>query len=64
LGGIFLHQKPEKPVDVTYSGLPVLDERDLSYYLEKGQYILIPMGAELFGRNLISDYRTGSSIWL
>lgn len=52
LGGIFLHQKPEKPVDVTYSGLPVLDERDLSYYLEKGQYILIPMGAELLANML------------
>lgn len=38
VGGILLYQKPEQQVDLTYSGLPVLDEVLLSEYAESGDF--------------------------
>lgn len=35
LGHIFLHQKPESQVNITYNGLPLMDRDKLKSYIEK-----------------------------
>ena len=35
LGHLFLYKKPDKQVDITYSGLPLLDRNNLQNYVDK-----------------------------
>lgn len=35
LGHLFIYKKPEKKVDITYSGLPLLDKKELPLYIKK-----------------------------
>lgn len=41
VGGILLQQKPEKQVDLTYSGTPILDEHMLSSYIENNSFSIV-----------------------
>jgi carbamoyltransferase len=40
-GGILLHLKPEHQVDLTYSGVPILDEHMFSSYIENGNFSVV-----------------------
>lgn len=41
VGGILLHKKPEHQVDLTYSGVPLLDSHIFSTYIENGNFSVI-----------------------
>lgn len=41
VGQLLYYIKPENQVDLTYSGLPIMDENQLGYYLEDRQYTTI-----------------------
>ena len=41
VGGILHYQKPENQVDLTYSGIPLLDEHMFSSYIEGDQFTLV-----------------------
>jgi hypothetical protein len=41
VGGILAHVKPEQSVDLTYSGVPILDDHMFSSYIENGSFSVI-----------------------
>lgn len=41
VGGLLWHLAPESQVDLTYSGLPIMDDNRLSEYMESGKFSMI-----------------------